>query len=406
MNSSGPDVENEGERKRVLIVDDDRDFADSVVRILESRDYRVVSAYSAQEACEVARRFDVQLALLDIRLGRENGIGLIDELKEIRPDILCVMVTAYAEIENAIEALQQGAYDYLRKPVSPPGLFATLDRCFERLSLQRERAALQAQLRQAQRLEAVGKFATGVAHDLNNVFMAVTNFAHAARMAPSKEDKVVQALDGIIEVTEQATGLTRSLLTFSRAAPAEKSPVHLGRAVAKSIHLLSGMLPATIEIVADASSFPDLWVEGDATQLQQVVLNLAVNAGDAMPDGGQLRIAVNHEPVDPADVLSAVTTKGKGAAVLMVEDTGVGMPEEVRTRIFEPFFTTKPRELGTGMGMAVVHGIVSDHHGHIDVDSQEGRGTRISATFPCCDPPPITLANPTDTLDPSTSTLM
>lgn len=374
--------------RRILLVDDDRDFANSAAHCLRSRGYQVVSTNNAEEACEAARRFDAHVALLDICLGNESGISLIAELKKIRPDILCLMITAYADLENAIQALQHGAYDYLRKPVSPPAVFAALDRCFERLRLEREKAALEAQLRQAQKLEAVGQLAAGVAHDLNNVFMAIMNYARAACTSPFQQDVAIRAFDEIVDVTERATGLTRSLLTFSRKASAEKSPVPLGQAVAKSMRLLRSLLPAAIEVTTEiSSSHAGLWIEADVTQLQQVVLNLAINARDAMPNGGILRVTVRHEPVDAADVLSAVTTRGKGAAVLIVEDTGVGMTDEVRARIFEPFFTTKPREQGTGLGLAVVHGIMSDHQARIEVDSKEGRGTRISIMFPCCDAP-------------------
>ena len=151
--------------------------------------------------------------------------------------------------------------------------------------------------------------------------------------------------------------------------------------------MLRGMLPAAIELVTDVPPADDLWVQGDATQLQQVAVNLAINARDAMPNGGRLRMCVHHQAADPSDVPSAVGTRDRGVAALVVEDTGTGMPEEVRARIFEPFFTTKSRELGTGLGMAIVHGIVTDHGGRIEVDSHEGQGTRITITLPCCDPP-------------------
>jgi CheY-like chemotaxis protein len=213
------------------------------------------------------------------------------------------------------------------------------------------------------------------------------NYAAVARAAPTNEPRVVEAAERITQAVDQATGLTRSLLTFSRRATTDKAPIHLGQAVSATVDLLKRMLPAAIEIAADLpTSAPGLWIKADATQLQQVVMNLAVNARDAMPDGGRLHIAVVHRAVDSSDVLAAVATRGMGAAVLIIEDTGAGMSDDVRARLFEPFFTTKARERGTGLGMAIVHGIVTDHQGTIDVESRVNEGTRIEVAFPCCAP--------------------
>ena len=134
---------------RILIVDDDRDFAGSLVALLEPRGYRLEQAHGIAAACRIVRGFDAQLALLDIRLENESGLELIPKLKDIRPEILCVMITAYAEVDSAVAALQRGAYDYLRKPLSPLALFAAVDRCFERQRLERARAEAQASMRRA-----------------------------------------------------------------------------------------------------------------------------------------------------------------------------------------------------------------------------------------------------------------
>jgi PAS domain S-box-containing protein len=138
---------NQTEQLRLLIVDDDVDFAESLLEVLESRGYQVALAHTAADTLKIIRDFDAQIALIDIRLDRDNGIRLIPALREARPGILCLTITAYAGIENAVEALKHGAYDYLRKPLDPQDLFATLDRCFERLRLEREKNQAEENLR-------------------------------------------------------------------------------------------------------------------------------------------------------------------------------------------------------------------------------------------------------------------
>ena len=135
MNDARVSLAGKGNERRVLIVDDEKDFVSSLVDILESRGYRTETAYSAIGALDKIKEFNSQVALLDIRLGQVSGIDLLAKLKKVHPAIICVMMTAYAAIDTAIEALQVGAYDYLRKPFYPPDLLATLDRCFEKIRL-------------------------------------------------------------------------------------------------------------------------------------------------------------------------------------------------------------------------------------------------------------------------------
>ncbi len=156
------------------------------------------------------------------------------------------------------------------------------------------------------------------------------------------------------------------------------------------------MLPAAIEIVTDVAPESRLWIEADETQIHQVLVNLAVNARDAMPGGGTLRIGVAHQPAVTDAVHPAARANDRGHAMVVVEDTVVGMSAEVRSRIFEPFFTTKPGEQGTGLGMALARDIVADHRGHIEVESAPDRGTRVTLAFPCCDPPPARLETPAE----------
>ncbi len=250
-----------------------------------------------------------------------------------------------------------------------------------------EKKNLEDGLRHAHKLEAVGTLASGVAHDFNNVLTAIVGYNEVAKQIMHDDPMAAEALEGITMAADQATAVTRSLLAFSRKSASVKVPLDFRKVVGESVTMLRRMMPAAVEIVQDVDSGRRLFVEGEETQIQQVVINLAINARDAMADGGRLTISLEHRPGAPSGAFGTVTSGDHGAAVLIVEDTGIGMSKAVADRVFEPFFTTKSRERGTGLGMAVVHGIISDHFGRVEVESKEGHGTRVTIALPCCDSP-------------------
>ncbi|MBL9031678.1 MAG: PAS domain S-box protein [Phycisphaerae bacterium] len=223
---------------------------------------------------------------------------------------------------------------------------------------------LEQELRQSQKMDAVGQLASGIAHDFSNLLSAIFGHTSLARRTLDPSNPAQKSLDRVEEAATQAIGVTKALLTFARGGTVEKSDVQMGEVVEETLRLLRRTLPANITI--DAEIEP-VWVYADPTQIQQVALNLALNARDAMPNGGRLGLRVG--PVD-------------GEARLLVSDTGAGMTEEIRRRIFEPFFTTKPLGKGTGLGLAVVHGIVQGHGGRIEVRSEEGKGTEMEVRLP------------------------
>ncbi len=232
------------------------------------------------------------------------------------------------------------------------------------------------QLRQAQKMEAVGLLASGVAHDFNNLLTAIRGYVSLARATLQESHPAVESLDGVEEAARQAAGVAGALLAFARKGTPKKSPVELGPVVEVAARLFKRVLPRTITLFTDTSAAAGLWVSADATQLQQVVMNLALNARDAIRGPGMIRIVVA-----PAD------GPGGKVARLSVIDTGEGISPEVRTRLFEPFFSTKRRDQGTGLGLAVIHGIVSEHAGKIEVHSKPGEGSTFVVDFPAILPP-------------------
>jgi two-component system cell cycle sensor histidine kinase/response regulator CckA len=241
-----------------------------------------------------------------------------------------------------------------------------------------DKSKLEEQLRQAQRLEAVGRLAGGVAHDFNNVLVAILGYAELALRRPGLDPKTRRDLEEIHRAGERAATLTRQLLLMSRKQVAEPRIMALGTVVQGLERMLRRLIGEDIEVTVTVPG--EAWlIEADPGQIEQVVMNLAVNARDAMPRGGHLRIEVRNESVPVATPGGAPP----GDHVLLeVQDHGTGMPPEVLERIFEPFFTTKEQGKGTGLGLSTVYGIVERAHGRIEVDSTPGVGTTFRVSFP------------------------
>lgn len=253
-----------------------------------------------------------------------------------------------------------------------------------RRDVTRERE-LEIQLRQSHKMEAVGQLASGVAHDLNNLLTVISTASQLLRDKVSDNEQALTWLDSMNQAVAQATEMTRSLLTFGRKLPVRKRHIQLQDEIKSAARMLSHSLPAGIELIVEIECDQPIWVYADPTSLQQIILNLAVNARDAMPDGGTLRIQVAPPEVFPEQALPSTPPESQQVRITM-SDTGSGMSAEVRSRIFDPFFTTKPPGQGTGLGLAVVHGIVQDHGGSIRVQSQVGGPTSFSIFLPCVAP--------------------
>lgn len=251
-----------------------------------------------------------------------------------------------------------------------------------------DRRQLELRLLQSQKMEAVETLASGIAHDFNNLLTAIYGYTELARASLPEDHEAVEPLRMVEQAASQATGVTRSLLTFSRRHGSHKQPLNLVHVLTEAMRLLRHVLPASVDIAEDYRSEGDIWVQGDPMQLQQVLMNLALNARDAMPEGGRLRIALRRECVGRGSGRSIAEADGHGAAILTVEDSGTGMSPDVQARVFEPFFTTKPRGQGSGLGLAVAHGVVTDCGGTVEVDSAVGRGTCVRIALPCCESGP------------------
>ncbi len=241
-------------------------------------------------------------------------------------------------------------------------------------------SALEARLAQAQRLESIGRLAGGIAHDFNNILVAITGFAELLQRAPLG-DKQQRYVRGISEAAWRAADLTRQILTFSRQGSLEHKPLEMGPVVSEALQLMRAALPASVEIKEALRT--DTLVNANATQLHQVMLNLCTNAGFALRgDGGLLEVILEDVDVQQSWLEVCPPLVPGRHVCLSLRDTGCGMSPEVLARIFEPFFTTRAQGEGTGMGLAVVHGIVQDHGGAITVQSAPGAGTTFRVYLP------------------------
>jgi len=244
-----------------------------------------------------------------------------------------------------------------------------------------DRVRLENELRQAQKMEAVGRLAAGVAHDFNNILTVILGNTSTQLRNPRLDKKLTSSLTQVQRAAERATGLTRQLLAYSRKQIIQRRPLALNEVVEQTVAMLRRLIGEHIAL--DMQLAPDLPpIFADPSNVEQVIMNLALNARDAMPDGGKLTLATTRVEIDKASRARNPESQLGPYICLAVKDTGYGMDAATVGRIFEPFFTTKDPGQGTGMGLATVYGVLKQHGGWIEVDTAPGRGTAIRTFFP------------------------
>jgi PAS domain S-box-containing protein len=271
----------------------------------------------------------------------------------------------------------------VRDPVGNIVSFVAVKRDVTRL------LSLEKQVRMAQKMEAVGTLAGGIAHDFNNALTVIIGFGEMLKRRIASDPKSVSDLDQILGSAERASVLTRQLLTFARRQIVDLVNLDLNQVVTDLEKLLRKVTREDIEIKIIPAESP-MTIRADPGQIDQVLMNLCLNARDAMPAEGRLVIETGTTSLDEGYLKQYPYMKTGWYVVLSVSDTGIGMDEKTRERVFEPFFTTKGPDKGTGLGLAVVYGIVKQHNGFIHVYSEPGKGSTFRVYFPALDAPPDT----------------
>jgi len=254
----------------------------------------------------------------------------------------------------------------------------------EQRRMEAAKIQLEAELRQVQKLEAIGTLAGGIAHDFNNILGAMLGYTEIAKLDAASMPGVLESLNEVQRAGERAKELVRQILTFSRRHPQERRPIRLQPIVAEALRLLRSTLPATIELSAKASPETER-VHADPTQMHQILLNLATNAAHALagrPGRIEIRLGNHQQPSSAAGAHSMPKLPPGKYVELVVKDDGCGMDEDTLQHVFEPFFTTKKPGEGTGLGLSVVHGIVKDHEGIIHVESEPQAGSSFHILLP------------------------
>jgi signal transduction histidine kinase len=376
---------------RILIVDDDEMILDSLKALLKHKGYEITTTNSAKEALTSLSKNVFDLAILDIMMPEMTGFELLDSLDRAKLNTMFMIMTGDASMDYAIEAIRKMANDYIRKPFEPDELLMRVEMVLkqkkirdERKKVEAEKKSLEKQLQHSQKMETIGTLAGGIAHDFNNMLGIIIGSAELALESMESNDQVGKYLNKILTASGRAEEMVNRLLSFSRLADSEKKPVNFMNILDESLKLLRSSLPTNIEIRKD---LPDKTysIMANSTQMNQIIINLCNNAAHAMDKcGGVLDLSLDNVTLDEEQTFFGNLAPGNYVK-LSVHDNGHGIDPQIIERIFDPYFTTKEPGKGTGMGLAMVHGIVKNHGGCIKVSSEVGKGTQFDVLFPIID---------------------
>ena len=332
------------------------------------------------------RRGGFDMILADNSMPGFDGLSALMMALDAHPNVPFIFVSGTIGEDMAIEAVKLGATDYVVKD-KPARLVPAVRRAMLEVHERMERQGAEDRLRQseekllhAQKMETIGTLAGGIAHDFNNILGIILGYASVLREGNVEPARLSKSLDAMISAVERGTALVRQLLTFARKSDVLFGLMHVNDAVEEVVTLCAETFPKTITFSrrCDPRVPP---IVADHSQFHQALLNLCINARDAMPHGGTLSVGTSVMP--PDEVRKRLPEARSDPYVcIAIADTGTGMDAETRARIFEPFFTTKGAEKGTGLGLAIVYGVVKSHQALVDVESQVGKGTTFRLYFP------------------------
>jgi len=369
---------------RILLVDDDPQVRALIEMSLMDAHFErvleVVTTAAAGLQRITADQHDIYL--IDQRLPDGTGIDLIRDAKQQGATKPFIVLTGYGSGALDEAALREGAADYVEKHLVGAYLERSIRYALRNWQAGRALHEREEQLRHAQKMEAVGRLAGGVAHDFNNLLTAIIGYTDLVAERLPDKDPTARDVREIRRAADRATALTRQLLAFSRRQFLNPTVLDVNDTVSGLLQMLPRLIGEHIETTTRL--WPALGlVKADAAQIEQIVMNIVLNARDAMPTGGHLTIeTANVELTEDRARAETLTVPPGDYVMLSISDTGTGMDAATRARAFEPFFTTKAKGKGTGLGLATVYGIVEQTGGGIALDTAPGRGTTVRVYLP------------------------
>jgi two-component system cell cycle sensor histidine kinase/response regulator CckA len=374
---------------RVLVIEDNEDDALLLLHALRQGGYepvykRVEEADAMLKALH-SQKWDVVIS--DYVMPHFGAPDALELLKKQEMDIPFIIVSGAVGEETAVLAMKAGAHDYIRKD-NYSRLIPAIERELREVEVRRkqkqaeeDKKKIQAQFFQSQKLEAIGRLTGGVAHDFNNILTAIQGFTDLAMGGSDVTSHVYNDLRQIQVAVERAASLTRQLLIFSRRQPMNFLHLDLNKTVENLIGMLHRIIGEEITITCKLASGP-LSVFADKTSVEQMVMNLVVNAKDAMPQGGEITLKTEKVTVSESDAKGMAEARSGKFIRFSVIDRGTGMDPKTLEQIFEPFFSTKGTGKGSGLGLSVVYGIVQQHKGWLRVSSEVGKGSVFEVYLP------------------------
>ena len=320
------------------------------------------------------------LIISDFSMPVFDGLSALKIAHAEKPDLPFIFVSGTLGEEVAIDSLRNGAVDYVLKE-RLTRLVPAVRRTMQEVEERAERKRLEAQFIEAQKMDVIGQLSSGIAHDFNNILAVIMGSSELLAVNLGADSPLRQYTDEIRHASEHAAGLTRQLLVFSRKQTAQPIVLDLNGVVKDLDKMLRRIIDENIEMTLILGKQIG-HIKADSGHVGQVLMNLVVNARDAMPNGGKLTIATTDVTLDKSYAHTHTDVIPGDYVMLSVSDTGIGMCDEVKARLFEAFFTTKPLGKGTGLGLATCQTIVQQSGGHIDVCSEEGQGTTFKIYFP------------------------
>ena len=327
----------------------------------------------------------IDLILSDFSLPAFDGLSATEIVRARWPEVPVILVSGSLGEELAIDSLKSGATDYVLKG-RLSRLVPAVRRAMLEVKARAERTRLETQLIEAQKREVMGQLAGGVAHDFNNILSVIIGYSTLIASELGSDNPLQKYIEEVQHASERAVGLTRQLLVFSSQETVEPVVLDLNAVVQDLALMLRRLIDEHIEMTMVPGT-PLGCIKADSGHVGQVLMNLVVNARDAMPHGGKLTITTHNVTLDENDAHAHPGATPGDYVLLSVGDTGTGMTQEVKARLFEAFFTTKPKGKGTGLGLATCQTIVQQSGGHIAVDSTMGVGTTFKVYFPQVEQP-------------------